>query len=433
MTDSDNAPRKLIANLLAICLSTLSLVYLTLAIANTDLSGLPIVQIVVEGNTKTQTRFVLKWANISVGDIIDQSKLDLARQNILDTGLFKQATLRTELKQSNPILIIKLEEKIYTLLLPRVSRNGDGDVKLGVNLKLHNINGANQTLNLLAEKSELSNGDDGRRYRISYDLPQYDRPYRYHVSFSDSVINTLTSNFRNVEYEKFASFSVTRDWHVASLAYPLSITTSLASKSIQLQSPYPDILDELEAGNFRRVGLKIEHDAVHTQRYRHYGYFHSLEIQQGLKSLGSDYSSRIINIESRFYHPLNQRDNFNARLLFGLSEKSPFNSPYYELGGSGNLRGLEQDSIRGDALLLGNFEYVRGLENYPSFRWSSFIDIGNVYPDFDEIDLSDLQTSVGFGGRWKAVSFVNTDLFIDYAYNIDTDNSKIYAGTSLTF
>jgi outer membrane protein assembly factor BamA len=431
MTDSIDAPRKFTANFLAIGLSILCTSYISLA--NADLFGLPLAKIIVEGNTRTQSRFVLKWAEISVGDVIGQSKLDHARQNILDTELFKQVTLRTELRQSKPTLIIKLEERIYTLLLPRASRNGDGDLKLGVNLKLHNINGADQTLNLLAEKSELSNGDDGRRYRIRYDFPQYDRPYRYHISFSDSINNTLVSGFQNVEYENSTSFSMTRDWHVVSLSSPLSLTASILYQDIQLQSPYPDALEELDAGKFSRLGLKIEYDAIHTQKYRHYGNFHSMEIQQGLGSLGSDYLSRIIKIESRFYLPLNQRDNFNTRLLFGWSKNSPFNVPYYELGGSDTLRGLEQESSRGDALLLGNFEYVKGFESHPSFRWSSFIDIGNAFPDLGEIDLGDLQTSIGFGGRWKALNFVKTDLFIDYAYNIDTENSKIYAGTSLTF
>jgi outer membrane protein assembly factor BamA len=78
-------------------------------------------------------------------------KLDQTRQNILDTELFKEVTLRVEMRQSKLTLIIQLKEKYYTLLLPRLSRNGDGDIKLGVNLKLSNINGVNQKLNLLAE------------------------------------------------------------------------------------------------------------------------------------------------------------------------------------------------------------------------------------------------------------------------------------------
>ena len=85
------------------------------------------------------------------GDSISQLKLDQTRQNILDTELFKEVTLRVEMRQSKLTLIIQQKEKYYTLLLPRLSRNGDGDIKLGVNLKLSNINGVNQKLNLLAE------------------------------------------------------------------------------------------------------------------------------------------------------------------------------------------------------------------------------------------------------------------------------------------
>ena len=218
-----------------------------------------------------------------------------------------------------------------------------------------------------------------------------------------------------------------------SLNYPLSITTSLTYQNIYLKSAYPELLGKLDAGKYNRLEFKVGYDAVHSQQYRRYGYFHSLDLQQGIKWVGSDYASSIIKIESRFYCPLNPLDNFNSRLLLGWSNSSPFNVPYYELGGSSTLRGLEQESIEGDALVLGNFEYIKGFENYPSFRLSSFIDVGNVYADVTKINLTDLQTSVGFGGRWKLTSFVKTDLFVDYAYNTNTHNNKIYGGTSLTF
>lgn len=426
-------PEKIKTQYLALILPILCGFNLSLAIANSDLSGLTISQIEIIGNSTTQTRFVLKWAGISVGDLFDQHKLDQARQNILDTSLFKQVTLRTAVVENKVKLVIEVEEKIYTLLLPRISRNGDGDVKLGVNLKLHNISGANQTLNVLAEKSRLSNGDDGRRYRVRYDLPQFSHPYRYYIGLSDAIVNTKTDGFRNIEFEDIASLSITRYWHWSQMPIPLSITGSIIYQSIRLQQPYPVALNEISGGTHNRLRLRLEYDAIHTQQYRRYGYFHSLELQQGFSLLDSDYLSRSIKVESRFYYPLNRLDNLNARLLFGDSKNSPYDVPFYNLGGSGTLRGLEQDSISGDTLLLGNFEYVKGFETYPSFRVSSFIDIGNVYPGTNEVDLGDMQTSVGFGARWKAVSFVKTDLFVDYAYNIDTENSKIYGGTSLTF
>ena len=102
--------------------------------------------------------------------------------------------------------------------------------------------------------------------------------------------------------------------------YPL--TTLVLYQSIQLQSPYPDALAELDAGKFSRLGFKVEHDAVYTEKHRRYDYFHSLEIQQEFESLGSDYSSRIIKVESRFYHLLNERDNFNTLLLFSWAKSS---------------------------------------------------------------------------------------------------------------
>ena len=118
MTSLINVPRRFTARFLAIGLVALFTFYISLSLAEDDLSGLPLAQIEVEGNIKTQTRWVLKWANISVGDTVDQSKLNQAKQNIFDTELFKDVILRTELRQSKPTLIIKLEEKIYTLLLP---------------------------------------------------------------------------------------------------------------------------------------------------------------------------------------------------------------------------------------------------------------------------------------------------------------------------
>ena len=425
--------KKVTVLFLARCFFCLFALHTGFALAKAQAPGLPISQIDVQGNKTTQRRFLLKWSKLSIGELFSRKKIEVARQNILDTGLFKQVTIRTKFVQSRLTLVIEVEEKIYTLLLPRISRNSDGDLRLGVNLKLHNISGANQTLNLLAEKTKLDNGDDGRRYRVLYELPQYGRPYRYQIGLSDSVTNTENNGFRNTEYEEYASFSVTRDWNLSPLSYPLAITTSIIYQRIRLDAPYPAQLNELSTGKHSRFELKVEHDAIHTQKYRRYGYFYSLEVQQGSDLLSSDYSSRTIKIESRFYQTLNQLDNFNSRLIFGFSKRSPFSIPYYELGGSGTLRGLEQESIRGDALLLGNFEYIKGFESYPSFRASGFIDIGNTYPDLSEVDFSDLHTSIGFGGRWKALSFVKTDLFIDYAYNFDTNNSKIYAGTSLTF
>jgi len=62
---------------------------------------------------------------------------------------------------------------------------------------------------------------------------------------------------------------------------------------------------------------------------------------------------------------------------------------------------LEQESFDSHALLIGIFEYITDYNRYPSFHLSHFINVDNVYANINKIDLFDLQTCVGFDGRWK--------------------------------
>jgi len=117
----------------------------------------------------------------------------------------------------------------------------------------------------------------------------------------------------------------------------------------------------------------------------------------------------------------------------GYAHDAPFDHPFYDIGSADNLRGLEIESFSGDVLVFANLEYIKRFTQYPSFRTSLFVDIGNVYDNLNEVDFSDLRTSIGLGIRWKIASFVQTDLFIDWAYDTETGESKAYGGTSFNF
>lgn len=403
------------------------------AAANPHAFDLPISQILVSGNEKTQTRFILKWSGLNLGEFLTREDIKTARQNILDTSLFKRVEINTVEDSDQVKVKIDLEEKYYTLALPRWSRNSNGDIKSGVKLYMHNIDGADRTLNLLVEQTDISDGDNSERYRFDYRLPQYSKPYYYRWQLGESRKNTSESDFRNIEYRKNASFSVARDLNTRFFQLPITLNIDLNFEQVRLDQPYPMAFNEIEAGNFNRIGVLLEYNDVHQQRFRRFGRYISLSFQQGLEELESDYISHILEYEWKIYRPLNSRDNFNSRFFVGISEDSPFNSPYYELGGANNVRGLDRDIYAGDTLLFGNFEYVRGYSNYPSFRSSLFLDIGNVYPDTSSIDLNENYTTIGLGLRWKLTSFIKTDLFIDIAYDPDTEETRVYGGTSLNF
>ncbi len=189
----------------------------------------------------------------------------------------------------------------------------------------------------------------------------------------------------------------------------------------------------MEAGHFNRLGLKLEYDDIHYEKYRRYGRYYSLAYQQGLASLGSDYTSNITELDARHYYRLNSLDNFNSRVFAGYAHDAPFDHPFYDIGSADNIRGLDRESFSGDVLVFANLEYIKGFAKYRTLRTSLFIDIGNVYDDLNEVDFSDLRTSIGLGFRWKIASFVKTDLFIDWAYDTETGESKAYGGTSFTF
>lgn len=403
------------------------------SLANPHQYDRPISQVRVFGNEKTQERFILKWANLQPGDILTRDSLKQARQNILDTSLFKQVTLTTISEGESIGVDIEVEEKYFTLLLPRLSRNSNGDVKSGIKLRLHNIAGANQSLNLLVEQTDLSNGDEDQKYRIDYKFPQYSKPYYFKWRLSQSTKNTLEDGFSNTEYNDHVSFSVARDFHSSLFRNPLTLKTRLKIERLQLEETYPLEFNEVEAGDFNRLGLKFEYDNIHQQRFRRFGRYFSLSYQQGFSELNSDYFSRIMEFESHVFRPLNSLDNINSRIFIGISEDSPFNSPFYDLGGADNVRGLERDAFSGDALMFANFEYVVGYHDYPSVRNSIFLDVGNVYENPQSIDPADLYSAVGVGIRWKLTSFIKTDLFIDLAYQPDDGETFVYGGTSLNF
>jgi len=394
---------------------------------------LPISQVKVYGNEKTQTRFILKWANLNPGELLTQERLKKARQNILDTSLFKQVEVKSIHQGDQVAVNINVEEKYFTLILPRLGRNSNGDIKSGVKLRMHNIDGANQSLAMLVEQTDRSDGDEDQRYRIDYKFPQYSKPYYYKWRVGESSKNTEEDGFRNTEHSQFISFSVARAMHTSLFRLPVIFSVKLKLESMTLDEPYPESFDEIEAGNFNRLGIEFEYDNVHQQRFRRYGRYFSLSYQQGLGELESDYIARIVEFESQIYRPLNARDNFNSRFFIGISDGSPFNSSYYDLGGADNVRGLERDVVSGDVLIFGNFEYVTGYAKYPSFRNVVFVDIGNVYDKSESVDLSDLHTTLGFGLRWKLTSFIKTDLFIDIAYDPETEETIGYGGTSLNF
>ena len=391
--------------------------------------------IIITGNDVTQEKYILRWAGLAEGQQVTQNELEAARQRIQNTGLFKRVAMTSQpsLDSQTTELTIELEEKIYTLVIPRLGRNGDGDVKSGIRLQMENLNGANQRLRLTVETEDEVNGDQSDVFRISYNLPLFNNPYELGWSVKTSEESTSRDDFDNIEYQQFFSMEVSRDYLLPDYERDLEVTVALALEDRSLEQAFPQNIEAPDEGYFNRLGITLEYDRVDKHQYRRSGHIYELSYAQGFDWLGSDYFSKLLTLEMRGYRPMNRWDNINYRLELGNAWDSPFDYPRFGLGGSSTLRGLESFDERGDSRFFSNIEYVFGFARFPTFRTSVFIDAGNVYDDFNSIVLTDLRYTLGVGMRWKLQSFVKTDLFLDYGYDIDTEESKLYGGTSLAF
>ena len=386
------------------------------------------------GNLKTQARYILQTSGLQVGQTITISRLEKALQELRDTDLFKDIRFQAErLENGEVTLHIIVEERHYWLLLPRLSRNSDGDIKYGIRLRMNNIQGADHSLNVLLQQEDEADGDESEELRLVYKWPMLDKPYDLYWQVNHAIEHREEEGFENVETVNYFSFRVTRDWHLAAFRTPLTVGVGAAFQDRDLDEPYPEEIEARESGQYNSLRLTLEFDDVHRERYRRYGDYYAVAYDQGFSWLGSDYDSSIVEFEVNGFRRLNRYDNFNYRVILELSNDSPFDYPNYSIGGGSSIRGLEDFDDRGDARWFANLEYVLSYRRHPQLAHTLFLDLGNVYDDLDDIDVSDVHYTLGTGFRWKLESFVKTDLFLDYGYDVEGRQGKLYGGTSLNF
>ena len=406
----------------------------SLAGVSADVIGLPIDHFRVSGNIRSQEKYIIKWSELYPGQKLTLPVLNKALQELRDTDLFRTIQFQTERHESGELVLhIIVEERRYWLLLPRVSRNSEGDIKTGFRLRMYNLNGADQTLDLLAQQEEESDGDDSEELRFKYKLPLFEKPYDLTWQLGHIIKNTEEDEFENVETINYLSFGVSRDWNLETFEIPLTLKTSIALEDRDLREPYPESIEAREAGMYNRLRLGLIFDDVHRERYRRFGSYYAITLDQGFEWLGSDYESTAVELEFTNFIRLNRYDNFNSRVIVEISNDSPYDYLKYGIGGGSNIRGLEDVDDRGDGRWFANLEYLISYKKHPQLAHTLFVDIGNVYDDLEDINFGDVHYTVGTGFRWKIESFVKTDLFLDYGYDVEEQEGKVYGGTSLNF
>jgi len=407
---------------------------------NTDVVPEQIIDIRFKGNETTRPQTMLQEVRISVGESFDTASTEKSRQAIMDLGLFKTVKVNTQTTPKGVIVEFVVEEKYYILPVPKINRSAEGDIKYGAELRWDNIRGINQRAKISWLRTVFADSgvNDRDKMELEYAYPRVlGTPYFFKMDYGrkDTQIEASDKNDLTGTYGEMilgASFDISR-WH----------NTKGPSKGLRYgggmlwsNTEYDYISGQQglkEGSNIVSVRVGVSYTNIHDLSFYRRGSEYGYDLSVGARQLGSDEGFSTHSFYLRTYQPFFQfpHQNFNAQVRFGFSNSAGRSA--FSMGGANSLRGFSRGSFSGNTMLLFNLEYLAPVWGYKPFRMLVFADVGAVAPALSEYRDSEIESGIGIGFRWKLRSFVKTDLRLDYAYGVSSEETKIYASTSETF
>ncbi len=393
------------------------------------------------GNHVTLNRTLEQRIDLRVGQRCSAEDLSNSRQAIMNTGLFQSVDVSFD--EDTKAVGFNVTERHYILPLPRISRNADGEVQLGGQLRFDNVRGLNHKFKLSArrELEEDGKGNAGNRVSARYEIPQFLNT-DLGASVSISGVSRTEDSFENA----VAVGVVKRREHALNIGMSkyLQSSTSLQGWRVDVGASYTDRDYQLKDGSFgtlvsgtnAELRVKISNNQLQLDEYRRRGSHYGAVIAVAKNGFLSDFSYVRLSAYYRLYFPLvsDVYENINVQLRVGAANRGAFGEPSFHIGGSSTLRGFSSDVLQGERMAVANVEYLRSFKKKPGLRWAMIMDFAAVKND-DPWRMSDIRGGVGGGLRWKIRSFVNTDLKLDIAYGLGDGGGdrKVYFGTSVVF
>ncbi|MFW5452234.1 POTRA domain-containing protein [Thioalkalivibrio sulfidiphilus] len=397
----------------------------------------PVVEIAFEGNRVTRESVLAQELLIREGDPAEPEVIEASRQSLMNLGLFRDVRAETVPVDGGVAVTFHVTEKYFYFVLPRFSRNADGDIRYGGEVRADNVFGFNHQLRLRFEIDEPEGGIEqrGERFSMSYQVPRVPGT-RFGASLDLGDSNRIRSpsggneSDRYREHYRYTGFSLSRwlDRRGPSRGWRMDTGVRWETRRYRVLDSGAQLPESGEDVSWR-VGVLFTDVADFDVRRE--GVEYGVGLGWGARELGANRDHQRVDLFYRRYRGLGGEmpSNLNYQLRAGWASDTPFGEAAYSVGDSSSLRGYSRDYREGDARLLLNIEYLRPLFGNPAVRGVVFADAGGVWPS-DDVDLTDLLASAGIGLRIKLRWLVRTELRIDAAWG---NESKVYVGTSQTF
>ncbi len=337
-------------------------------------------QISFEGNKKTKSSRLLREVIVQVGDSLTlkqiTKKLQISKEQINNIGLFTDVTANLffdEENQNNVRLHFAVKEGLFFIPIPIIEladRNfnvwwteHDRDIKflnLGMNLKLRNISGNADQLDVLGQW-----GYD-RKFIVNYKSPYFDAERKwnfdfrtYYASNKELIYNTLNGDpqylrdddqFLRSRFESSISF---RYRPAQNSTYKLSFGYFYNTIADEVFEANPDYFTGEAEQRYAQIKLQYTLEKRNNKYLATDGWYVLGYMAKNGIGNSDQLKSWELGADVFYYHLLNEYWSWNHGIIL-RGHYTRENYPYYDLyklgGDSEYIRGYEYYQIQGSNL-----------------------------------------------------------------------------------
>ncbi|MBE9537060.1 MAG: hypothetical protein IMF07_07735 [Proteobacteria bacterium] len=389
----------------------------------------------ITGNKRTKNRVILEEMTFRIGDVISERDLELSRQNIMNLELFSDVTLNTvqEEEEGEVRVAVRLKEKWAILPLPVVSRNSDGDIKLGLQYEDFNLGGRAHYLKIRYYKKWANDADDklGSYYSARWTAKNFLR--------RDIIFEPRFKKGSEL-YETYEDGQVVSKYKIKNKYYSLNLSKDYGNHSFGAVYSYGNseytylegIIEEHENTKTRAISLFAGVGKVNNLgHYLFEGSRLNLSVAYSHGTLGASTNSVTYTAGISHFIPIDGK-NVALRLLAGYGSGGGEEGVLIGTGGSTSIRGYERGEFQGNRMIQLNSEYRFPITDK---YWGGvlFLDGGNAWKRGASVDVGDINWSAGLGLRLFVKKLVKGVGRADLAYNMERDEFKAYLGVRHTF
>ncbi|MCX7919168.1 MAG: outer membrane protein assembly factor BamA [bacterium] len=399
------------------------------------------------GNTKTHDRVIWRKLTIRPGEVYNRKEVFTSQRKLMLLGYFDEV----KIEPANPTV----EEEIVDLIIS-VKERQTGLISLGTGYSTE------EGVRGYARYRQTNLFGKGQRFGASVYLSEQgdlvERGREVNLDFYEPYLfNTMNGFGSNIYFrrENLENYSLRRrggKMYVERSSADGRIKYSAQYRLEENQMCYikntvdPEIIalegTKTDLGVF---SVNLTKDTRDNLANPHRGQLQSLTAELAYRWLGSEADYYKVYADLRTYFQL-----FKSEWILGFRTAGGFAEPFghsdsipiYErfyAGGGESVRGIKDRylgpkdldgyPVGGDAILLLNVELRFPI--YKQFGGVVFYDYGNVWEKLSDVNLNDMQSSVGIGFRYQTPI---GPFRIDYGIKIPKeDNGRFHISVGQTF